>query len=179
MLTLWDPTDCSTPGFPIHHQLHELTQTHVHRVSNAIQPSHPLSSHILCRPLLLPPSAFQYSWLIVVLVSGVQQNNSGCVCVCVCILLVVGGWVCVCVCVWVCVYFIGGGGSKSCPTLCNPMDCSSLAPLSTGFPRQEYWSGCCHFLLQGIFPTQGQNPCLLHCRWIIYQWATRRALYMF
>ena len=38
--------DCSTPGFPVHHQLPELTQTHVHRVSDAIQPSHPL----------LPPS---------------------------------------------------------------------------------------------------------------------------
>ena len=39
-LTLWDPMDCSTPGFPIHHQLPELAQTHVHRVSDAIQPSH-------------------------------------------------------------------------------------------------------------------------------------------
>ena len=36
--------DCSTPGFPVHHQLRELTQTHVHRVGDAIQPSHPLSS---------------------------------------------------------------------------------------------------------------------------------------
>ena len=36
--------DCSTPGFPVHHQLPELTQTHVHRVGDAIQPSHPLSS---------------------------------------------------------------------------------------------------------------------------------------
>ena len=36
--------DCSTPGFPVHHQLQEFTQTHVHRVSNAIQPSHPLLS---------------------------------------------------------------------------------------------------------------------------------------
>ena len=35
---------CSTPGFPVHHQLPELTQTHVHRVSDAIQPRHPLSS---------------------------------------------------------------------------------------------------------------------------------------
>ena len=38
--------DCSTPGFPVHHQLLKLAQTHVHRVSDAIQPSHPL----------LPPS---------------------------------------------------------------------------------------------------------------------------
>ena len=46
-LTLYDPTDCSTPGFPVHHQLPELAQTHVHPVSDAIQPSHPLSS---CSP---------------------------------------------------------------------------------------------------------------------------------
>ena len=43
--------NCSTPGFPVHHQLPEFTQTHVHRVSDAIQPS------ILCRPLF-PPSIF-------------------------------------------------------------------------------------------------------------------------
>ena len=43
-LTLCDPMDCSTPGFPVHHQLPELAQTHVHWVGDAIQPSHPLSS---------------------------------------------------------------------------------------------------------------------------------------
>ena len=42
--TLCDPMDCSTPGFPVHHQLLELTQIHIHRVGDAIQPSHPLSS---------------------------------------------------------------------------------------------------------------------------------------
>ena len=42
--TLCDPMDCSTPGFPVHHHRLELAQTHVHRVSDAIQPSHPLSS---------------------------------------------------------------------------------------------------------------------------------------
>ena len=41
--TLCDPVDCSTPGLPIHHQLPEFTQTHVHWVADAIQPSHPLS----------------------------------------------------------------------------------------------------------------------------------------
>ena len=41
-LILCDPMDCSTPGFPVHHQLPELAQTHVHRVSDAIQPAHPL-----------------------------------------------------------------------------------------------------------------------------------------
>ena len=43
-LTLCNPMDCSTPGLPVHHQLLESTQTHVHRVSDAIQLSHPLSS---------------------------------------------------------------------------------------------------------------------------------------
>ena len=43
-LTLCDPMDCSTPGFPVHHPPPEPTQTHVHRVGDAIQPSHPLSS---------------------------------------------------------------------------------------------------------------------------------------
>ena len=43
-LTLCDPMDCSMPGFPVLHYLPELTQTHVHRVGDAIQPSHPLSS---------------------------------------------------------------------------------------------------------------------------------------
>ena len=43
-LTLCDPMDCSTPGFPVHHQLLELAQTHVHCISDAIQTSHPLSS---------------------------------------------------------------------------------------------------------------------------------------
>ena len=50
--TLCDPMDCSTPGLLLHHQLLELTQTHGHWVSDAIQPSHPLSS------LLLLPSIF-------------------------------------------------------------------------------------------------------------------------
>ena len=41
---LCDAMDCSTPGFPVHHQLPEPTQTHVHHIGDAIQPSHPLSS---------------------------------------------------------------------------------------------------------------------------------------
>ena len=42
--TLCDPMNCSMPGLPVYHQLPEFTQTHVHRVGDAIQPSHPLSS---------------------------------------------------------------------------------------------------------------------------------------
>ena len=43
-LTLCNPVDCSMPGFPVHHQLPGLAHTHVHRVSDVIQPSQPLSS---------------------------------------------------------------------------------------------------------------------------------------
>ena len=43
--TLWNPMDCSTLGFPVHHQLLELAQIHVHHVGDAIQPSHLISSH--------------------------------------------------------------------------------------------------------------------------------------
>ena len=50
--TLCNPMDCSTPGFPVYHQLLERAQTHVHQVDDAIQPSHLLSS------LLLLPSIF-------------------------------------------------------------------------------------------------------------------------
>ena len=51
--TLCDPMNRSTPGLPVHHHLLEFTQTHVHRVRDAIQPSHPLSS--------LSPPAFNPS----------------------------------------------------------------------------------------------------------------------
>ena len=54
--TLCDPMNCSTPGLPVHHQLPDFTQTHVHRVSDAIQPSHPLSSP---SPPALNPSQHQ------------------------------------------------------------------------------------------------------------------------
>ena len=49
-LTLCDPMGCSMPGFPVHHKHLELTQTHVHQVSDAIQPSHPL----LLLPSIIP-----------------------------------------------------------------------------------------------------------------------------
>ena len=51
--------------------------------------------------------------------------------------------------------------AQSCPTCCDPVDCGP--PPSTGFSRQEHWRGL-PFLPPGIFPTQGLNPGLLHCR---------------
>ena len=60
--TLCDPMHRSTPGLPVHHQLPEFTQTHIHRVSDAIQPSHPLSSP---SPLVPNPSQHQslFQWV--------------------------------------------------------------------------------------------------------------------
>ena len=57
--TLCDPMNCSTPGLPVHHQLPEFTQTHVHPVSDAIQPSHPRSSP--SSPAPIPPSIRVFS----------------------------------------------------------------------------------------------------------------------
>ena len=59
--------------------------------------------------------------------------------------------------------------SLSCVWLfATPWTAAHPAPLSMGFSRQEHWSGFCHFLLQGIFPTQRSNPGLLHCRQILH-----------
>ena len=76
--TLCDPMDCSTPGFPIHHQLLEPTQTHVHCIGDTIQPSHPLSSP--------SPPAFSledWSWDLargIILWGGLCPSNLFCLC---------------------------------------------------------------------------------------------------
>ena len=57
--TLCNPMNCSTSGLPVHHQLPEFTQTHVHRVSDVIQPSHPLLSP--SPPAPIPPSIRVFS----------------------------------------------------------------------------------------------------------------------
>ena len=57
--TLCDPMNCSTPGLPVHHHLPEFTQTHVHQVSDDIQPSHPLLSPSRSAPV--PPSIRVFS----------------------------------------------------------------------------------------------------------------------
>ena len=55
-----------------------------------------------------------------------------------------------------------------CPTLCNPMDCSLLGSSVHGDSPGKNSGVGCHALFQGIFPTQGSNPGLLHCRQILY-----------
>ena len=57
---LCSPMDCSTPGLPVHHQLPELAQTHVHQVSDAIQPSYPLSSPSVAFTLSQHQGLFQW-----------------------------------------------------------------------------------------------------------------------
>ena len=59
--------------------------------------------------------------------------------------------------------------TQSSPTLCNPMDCSSLGSSAHGDSPGKNTEVGCHGLLQGIFPTQGSNAGLSHCRRILYQ----------
>ena len=68
--TLCDPMNCSTPSFPVHHQLPELAQTHVHQVSDALQPSHPL-------PFPSPPTSnlSQYQGLFQLVSSSHQVTQ--------------------------------------------------------------------------------------------------------
>ena len=58
--------------------------------------------------------------------------------------------------------------AQSCPTVCNPMDCSLPGSSVHGDSPAKNTGVGCLALLQGIFPTQGSNPGLLHCRWILY-----------
>ena len=69
--TLCNPMNCSTPGLPVHHQLPELTQTHVHWVGDAIQPSHPLSS-----PSPPAPNPSQHQSLFQWVKRNANQNYS-------------------------------------------------------------------------------------------------------
>ena len=70
--------------------------------------------------------------------------------------------------------FFGGGDlvAKSCPTLETLWTVACQAPLSVGFSKNTGLG--CHFLLQGVFPTQGSNPGLLRCRLILYQLSYER-----
>ena len=58
--------------------------------------------------------------------------------------------------------------AQLCSTLCNPVDCGLPGPLVLGILQGKNTGVGCHFLLQGVFLTQGLNPGLLHCRRILY-----------
>ena len=128
-LTLCDPMDCSTPGFPVHHQLWSLCKL---TSTELVIPSNHL---ILCRPLLLPPSIFPSIRVFL---------NESILCI-----------------RWPKYWSFRFSISPSNEYL-------GLTKQSMEFSRPKYWSGW-PFLLQGIFPTQGLNPGLPHCRQILYQ----------
>ena len=60
--TLCDPMNCSTPGLPVHHHLLEFTQTHIHRVGDAIQPSHPLLLPTIPPSIRVFPMSQLFAW---------------------------------------------------------------------------------------------------------------------
>ena len=74
--TLCDPMDCSTPGFSVHHQLPELAQTHVHQISDAIQPSHLLSSPSTCFTLKIFLKSIYFSPLLLSLPKSIAIISS-------------------------------------------------------------------------------------------------------
>ena len=145
-LTLCDAMDCSMPGLPVHCQFPEPTQTHVHRVGDAIQPSHPLSSscppafnlsqhqglfqgvsssHQVAKVLEFQLQHQSFQWILIAVHSlklrlpqGLWERPRGNVCSAAPVRLFMTLW---------------------------PR--AHQDPLSMGFSRQEYWS--CHALLQG------------------------------
>ena len=66
--------------------------------------------------------------------------------------------------------------TQLCPTLCDPMDCSPPGSSVHEIFQAKDTGVDCHFLLQGIFPTQGLNPGLLHCRLILYRLSYKGSL---
>ena len=74
--TLHDPMNHSTPVLPVHHQLPEFTQTHIHRVSDAIQPSHPLSSPSPPAPNPSQYQSFPMSQRIVIIIWVAWKLNT-------------------------------------------------------------------------------------------------------
>ena len=144
----------STPGLPVHHQLPEFTQTHVHPVGDAIQPSHSLSSP---SPPAPNPSQHQglFQWVsssrAVAKVLELQLQHQSFQ--------------------WTprtdLLFFIVSKVSESRSVVSDSLWSHGLySPWNS--PGQNTGVGSLS-LLQGIFPTQGLNPGLLHCRQILYQ----------
>ena len=77
-----------------------------------------------------------------------------------------------------CVFLVCAGlflVAQSCLTLCDPMDCISPGSSGQGDSPGKNTGVSCHALFKGIFPTQGSNPGLLHCRQILYQLSYQRS----
>ena len=166
--TLFDPMNHNTPGLPVHHQLPESTQTHVHRVGDAIQPSHPLSSPSppalnLLHLLVSSHSSLHCTHTDYSTLKNVFVFHTSCLC----------PWNFS----WVSFYSLSISSilkvkvlvAQSSPTLCNPMDYSPLSSSVHGICQARIleWIAI-HSLLQGIFLTERSNLGLLHCRQILY-----------
>ena len=65
--------------------------------------------------------------------------------------------------------------SQFCPTLCDQMDCTQPGSSVHGYSSGKNTGVCCYTLLEGIFPTQGSNTGLPHCRWILYHLSHQRS----
>ena len=162
-LTLCDPMNRSTPGVPVHHQLPESTQTHVHRVSDAIQQSHPLSSP---SPPAINLSQHQgrFKWvsspLQVAKVLEFQLQHQSL------------QWTprtdlnlfCCCCSV-----------AKLCLTLCNPMDCSRPGSSVHGISQARILEWVVISLSKGSSQPRGWTRVSCTGRWILYRWTTREA----
>ena len=153
--TLCDPMNRSTPGLPGHHQFPEFTQTHVHWVGDAIQPSHPLSTLLLLPPILPSIRDFTKRFHSLMLFFNVviyrknsvskeynleHKNLSS----------------------------IVSEVAQSCPTHCDSMDCSPPGFSIHGFFQARSLEWVAISFSRGIFPIQGLNPALSHCRQMLY-----------
>ena len=114
--TLCDPMNRSTPGLPVHHQLPEFTQTHVHRVGDAIQPSHPLSCPSPPAPNPSQHQSFPMSQLFAW--GGHIYTFMFISCMCMCVFS----------------HSVGSDSATLWTVACQ-------ATLSLESSRQEYWSG--------------------------------------
>ena len=150
-LTLCDPMNHSTPGHPVHHQPPEFTQTHVYRVDDAIQPSHPLSSP---SPPAPNPSQHQglFQWVNSYNIAAAKSLQS---CPTLCNAIngsppgsPIPGILQARTLEWVAISFSNAWKwkvkvkslSRVRPSA-TPWTAAFQAPPSMGFPRQEYWSG--------------------------------------
>ena len=191
---LCDPMNRSTPGLPVYHQLLEFTQTHVHWVGDAIQPSHPLSSPSPPAPNLSQHQGL-FKWVSsvhqVAKVLGFQPPGKSSFYFAVGFGIV--GWWCLLFCVFFLLllsftakHFALYGHTfisitvlshpQACPTLCDPMDSSLPGSSVHGILQARILEWVAMPSSRGIFLTQGSNPGLLHCRQILYYLSHQESL---
>ena len=131
--TFCDPMDCSTPGLPVHHQLPEFTQTHVHPVHDTIQPSHPGSSLLLLPPISPSIRVFSNESALRMRWPEYWSFNFS---------IISSGTIC---------QF--SSVAQSCLTICDPMDCS-MPGLPVHHQLPEFTQTHVHWVCDTIQPSQ-------------------------